>query len=143
MPSRISNFFIKLILSSPLYRLLGESFAVIRVTGWRTGRFYTTSINIQKQADGWLAISLRSRTWWRNLKNGQKADLLLSGQHMSVHGEVIEGREQVILGLKDYFKHYPGYAKYFQVPVNPAGDVDPSELKKIAAQRVLIHLSRQ
>ncbi len=67
MPSPIGNFFVKAIVNSPFHSLLGDSIAVISVDGWKTGRRVSTPINVRRELDGWIVISMRKRTWWRNL----------------------------------------------------------------------------
>ncbi len=140
MPSLIGNFFIRSIVNSPLHPLLGDSFGVITVTGVRTGRRYATPINIQPQGNGWIVVSMRERTWWRNLRQGRTAVLRTGGRKLSVRAEVIEGQDQVAAGLAAYFRQYPGYAKYFKVQLDPHGGIVPSELERLAAERVLIRL---
>ncbi|OGO67785.1 MAG: hypothetical protein A2Z37_02295 [Chloroflexi bacterium RBG_19FT_COMBO_62_14] len=46
MPSRLSNFIVKSTLTSALHPILGEGFAVITVAGGRSGRQYSTPINL-------------------------------------------------------------------------------------------------
>ncbi len=140
MPSLISNFFIKSIVNSPLHSILGESFGVITVTGIRTGRSYSTPINIQRQGEAWMVVSLRDRTWWRNLRAGRTAVLRAGGRQATVKAEVIEKPDQVAAGLAEYFRQYPGYAKYFKIHLDAQGRLDPPELERVAGERVLIRL---
>jgi hypothetical protein len=73
MPSSLDNFFIKTLIISPLHPLLDESFAVITVTGRRTGKPITTPINIVCVDSVLTVVSMRDRTWWRNLRKGRPA----------------------------------------------------------------------
>jgi hypothetical protein len=45
MPTPLGNFFMKTLIYSPLHPLLGGSFAVITVTGRKTGNLISTPIN--------------------------------------------------------------------------------------------------
>jgi deazaflavin-dependent oxidoreductase (nitroreductase family) len=136
----ISNFFMKAIINSPLHFLLGDSFAVITLTGRKTGRRYSTPINVKRQGETWYALSMRSRTWWRNLRGGGLAQLRVAGKQIAVRGEVVEGHDEVAAGLADYFRQYPGYAKYFDIRLGPDGQPDPKELRRVAGERVIIRL---
>ena len=80
MPSPLANFFMKSLINSPLHSLLGENFAVITVTGRKTGKPITTPVNTLP-VDGILTVlSQRDRTWWRNLRGGRMAQLRRAGQ---------------------------------------------------------------
>jgi deazaflavin-dependent oxidoreductase (nitroreductase family) len=140
VPSRLGNFFIKTIVTSPLHALLGDSFAVITVEGRKSGRHYTTPINVKRQGNAWLAVSMRDRTWWRNLRDGRPASMQVAGRRMTVHGEIVERHAEVVAGLKEYFRQYPGYAKYFHIHLGPDGKLNQAELGQAADERVLIRL---
>ena len=141
MPSTIGNFFMKSIVNSPLHPLLGNKFAVITVEGRQTGKLYSTPINVTKDGDLFIAVSLKSRSWWRNLRGGQLAKLRLSGKQYAVRGEVVEDRDRVADGLAHYFKQNPGYARHFGMRLAPDGELAKDELDRAANERVMIRLS--
>lgn len=140
MPTPIGNFFMKTLVNSPLHPLLGKSFAVITVTGCITGKSIETPINVVRVGETLMVISLRNRTWWRNLRGGRIAHLRNSGKKLQVLGEVVETPSEVAAGLADYFAQYPGYAKYINVRLGPDGKPDPQELVRVAGDHVLITL---
>ena len=140
MPSAIGNFFIKSLINSPLHPLVGESFAVITLTGRKTGQTISTPINIVRLGDMQTVISLRSRTWWRNLKDGRPAQLRHAGRRSKVRAEIVDAPAEVTAGMAAYFSQYPGYAKYFKLRTGTDGKPDPTELEKLASERVLIRL---
>jgi len=140
MPSLLGNFFIKTLINSPFHPLLGKSFAVITVTGCKTGKPISTPINTV-YIDGILTvISMRNRTWWRNLRKGRPAQLSRAGKRFKVRGEIVETPDQVTSGLEKYFAQYPGYAKYFNIRPGPDGKPDHRELMLQASERVLIRI---
>jgi deazaflavin-dependent oxidoreductase (nitroreductase family) len=140
MPSAIGNFFIKSIIHSPLHRLVGNDFAVITLTGRKTGQAISTPINLVRLGDTQTVISLRSRTWWRNLKDGRPAQLRHAGRRSNVRAEIVDTPAEVTAGMAIYFSQYPGYAKYFKLSTDMDGKPDPTELEKLASERVLIRL---
>jgi hypothetical protein len=140
MPTRLGNFFIKVLVNSPFYPVLGKSFAVITVTGRKSGRSISTPINTVEIDDLLTVISLRERTWWRNLRDGRTAQLQRSGTQIPVQGEVIESPEEIVSIMTKYFLQYPGYAKYFDVRTGPDGRLDPGQLEELGRQRVIIRL---
>ncbi len=140
MPDPISNFFIKTILNSPLHPMLGSGLAAITVAGRKTGKLVTTPINVVKEGGRFTVMSLKSRSWWRNLRGGQVAQLRVSGQPYSVRGEVVEGHAEVVDGLTGYFQRHPGYAKYFGVRLAADGQPIREDVERAADERVIIHL---
>ena len=141
MPTSIGNFFVKALVNSPLYPLLGSGFAVITVTGCKTGRNFSTPVNLIR-LDGTLTIiSLRNRTWWRNLRGGCLASLRHLGKQIPVRGETIESQEEIALFLVDYFRQNPTYAKYFKIRLGPDGILQTFDLESLATERVLVRLT--
>ena len=143
MPGVVSNFFMKTIINSPLHPLLGGSFAVITVEGRKTGRQYSTPVNVTQTGDGFTVVSLRSRTWWRNLRGGRLAQLRVSGKRYTVCGEVLERREEVIDGLARYFQEHPSYARHFGVRLDDGGQPVKDDLERVAGERVMIRLGSE
>ncbi len=141
MPGAISNFFMKAIVNSPLHPLLGKNFAVITFEGRKTGKRYSTPINVTQDGGAFTAVSLRNRTWWRNLRGGRQAQLRVSGRHYVVRGEVLEDHLAVADSLAQYFKLNPGYAKYFNVRLAPDGQPSGEDLDRAADERVIIRFN--
>ncbi|HTX90000.1 MAG TPA: nitroreductase family deazaflavin-dependent oxidoreductase [Anaerolineales bacterium] len=140
MPSLLGNFFIKALVNSPFHSILGNSFAVITVTGRKTGKPITTPINVATVGGVLTVISLRDRTWWRNLREARPAWLRRAGKRSRVRAELLEAPEAVQSNLQEYFAQYPGYAKYYQIPSGKDGKPDPRELEKLSDRHVIIHL---
>ncbi len=141
MPGAISNFFMKAIVNSPLHPLLGKNFAVITFEGRKTGKQYSTPINVTQDGGAFTAVSLRNRTWWRNLRGGRQAQLRVSGRQYVVRGDVLEDHKAVADGLAQYFKLNPGYAKYFNVHLASNGQPSGEDLDRAAGERVVIRFS--
>ena len=141
MPSTVGNLFMKAMINSPLHSLLGDSFAVITVTGRKTGRPISTPINVSRDEGSYIVVSMRNRTWWRNLRGNTQAQLRVKGKTFQVRGDVIEDPSAVREELRQYFRQHPGNAKYFNVRLTPEGEPDPEGLQHAAEERLLIRLS--
>jgi len=72
MPGKISNFFVASIINTPLHPMLGKNMAVITVTGSKTGKRYSTPVNVMRDGETFTVVSLRDRTWWHNLRGGNQ-----------------------------------------------------------------------
>lgn len=140
MPSRLANLLLAAIVNSPLHPVLGGALAVIAVRGRRSGKPIRTPVNVARVGDTLTIISRRERTWWRNVRSGQGAQLRLSGRNLQVRGEVLENAERVGEALAGYFAVRPGHAKYFNVRLQPDGTPAPDDVRAAAAGRVVIQL---
>ena len=141
MPGPISNFFMKAIINSPMHPLLGGNFAVITVEGRKTGRQFSTPVNVTQTGDGFTVVSLRSRSWWRNLRGGRPAQLRVSGKRYTVRGEVLERNDEVVDGLARYFQQHPSYAKHFGVRLDDGDQPVKDDLERVAGERVMVRLT--
>lgn len=128
------------LINSPLHIFLGKSFAVITVTGRKTGKPIETPINVVLNNQTIMVISLRNRNWWRNLRDGGVARLRNAGKQFQVRGEVIEIPAQVAIDLTDFFSKYPNYSKYLKVRIESDGKPNQKELERAAGESVLIKL---
>ncbi len=140
MPSTIGNWFMKAVLRSPFYPLLGNSFALITFKGRKTGKVYTTPVNVVKDDDRFTVVSLRSRNWWRNLRGSGSAMLRMDGREYSVRAQVLEDREMAAAGLQEHFRRHPGYARYLHVRLSPDGQPVREDLERAAEEGVVIRL---
>jgi hypothetical protein len=141
MPNRLANFFMKAAIRSPFHGILGPSFGVVMIRGRKSGRRISLPVNVIEQPDGSLLIvSMRNRTWWRNLQGGATAELRRAGRTVSVRTDVELEGGAVLHGLEDYFARYPGYAKYFDIPMDSGGKPDAARLREVAGERVLVRL---
>ena len=140
MPTPIGNYFMKMLINSPLHFLLGTSFAVITVTGRRSGKPITTPINVVRIDSELIVISMRNRTWWRNLRGGRTASLRHDGKRFPVRGEIVEAPAEVAAELISYFQQKPGYGKYFNIHIDPNGNPDASEMGRVAGECILVRL---
>jgi deazaflavin-dependent oxidoreductase (nitroreductase family) len=140
MPSSFSNAFIKTIVNSPLHRMLGPNFAVLTVTGRKSGKDISFPVNAFRQGDFFTVITLRERNWWRNLQSEPRARLRIDGKKYEVAGEVVETQDEIIKCLRQYFCENPEVAKYFNVRLSPEGQAKPEDLEKAAAGRLVVRL---
>jgi hypothetical protein len=140
MPGKFGNFIMKTMVQSPLHALVGDNLAVIMVEGSKTGKRYSTPINVVKDGEGFTVTSLRSRTWWRNLRDGKTAQLHVAGRKLPVQAEVVEDDAGVMKVLTEYFIAHPVYAKYYKVRLDDGGEPNLEDIRREAEQRVVVRL---
>ncbi len=140
MPSLFGNTFIKFIVNSRLHRILGPNFAVLSVTGRKSGKTISFPVNAFRQGDTFTVITFRERSWWRNLQSQPRASLRIGGESYAVDGEVVETQAEIIECLGQYFAEFPDVAKYFNIQMAPDGQANPEDVTRAAADRLVVHL---
>lgn len=81
--NRVVNPVVRLLLKSPLYRLM-PGVMLITVTGRHSGRAYTTPVQYALVEDRVFVLTRANRRWWRNVRGGADVELRLRGK--SRHG---------------------------------------------------------
>jgi deazaflavin-dependent oxidoreductase (nitroreductase family) len=141
---RTGNIFFSGILRSPLHGLVSRNFMLVSVTGRKSGKIYTTTVNYHRLGEALQVISLRERTWWRNLRGEDaSATVRLMGKDVQARGKVIEDEQGVADALAAYLKQAPDNAKYFQVTLDPAGEPRSEDLQQAAKGRVMVEFQLQ
>ena len=136
------NTFMTILLCSPLHFLVSSGMMVLTCTGRKSGRKISVPIGYQLQPDGSLiTTSMRSRTWWRNLRGGAPVVLRLRGNDRQATAEVYEDKQTVANTLGAYLTRSPGMGKYFKVSFDAGGQPIAGDLRRAADERVTIHFT--
>ena len=128
------------LLRSPLHGFISKSFMLVTVTGYKTGKVYTTPVNYSREGNMLTIVSLRSRTWWRNLRGGRPVTVRLQGQDRSASGTVFEDDAGVTSELAAYLQKNSPLAKYFSVSLDANGQPQSNDVAQAARARVVIQL---
>lgn len=128
------------VLRSPLHAILDKNFLLVKVTGRKSGKVYSTPVNYLRDGQTLWVTSTRTRTWWRNLRGGAPLEVLLAGRKLKARGEAITDADAVADGLVSYFQKAPQVAKYFNVRLDAAGQPNREDCARAAKERVLIKI---
>jgi len=141
--SQLGNPILTALLRSPLHAMMDSGTMLISVTGRRSGRIYTTPVNYLPDGDRLTIISLRERTWWRNLRDGAEVGLHLRGTPRRGRASVIEDEASVAGALGGYLRRVPAYARFLGVHLATNGEPEGEGLANAARTRVIvtIHLA--
>jgi deazaflavin-dependent oxidoreductase (nitroreductase family) len=134
------NSVITWLLRTPLHGILSKHFMLLTVTGNKTGKVYTTPVNYFRQGNTLTIVSLRNRTWWRNLRGGRPVTIRLQGQDMPASGTVFEDDTGVTSQLATYLQRNPQLAKYFSVSLDAGGQPKRDEVARAAKDRVIVQI---
>ena len=136
----VGNPFMKAILRSPLHPMMSKSVAVLSVSGKKSGKVYTFPVNYQRDGDEVWIMSMRSRTWWKNLRSGAKVIIRLMGIDFNAWGEVYEELQDVTHHLRDFILRSPAYGNYLKVSMDSVGNPNSGDITKAAESRVMIRI---
>src|SRR5438477_11275408 len=93
--ARYSSPFVRFVLATPLHRIMSSQLMLLRFTGRKTGRSYTTPVGYV--LDGNSLLVPAGGAWRRNLEAGPRASVRLRGAGRPVTAEV--GREPALADL--------------------------------------------
>lgn len=122
-----------------LRRWLGRTFAVITVTGSRTGRRYTTPVQYFRDGDRYLVLSQRRRRWWRNIRSRPDVELLVRGEVIRAGATIADGEAARAL-LAMCLEQNPRVAKFYGIAVDDAGSVPPESVDELLEHLVVISI---
>ena len=132
------NQFNRIILPTALHKITSKATLLIRFTGKKSGKSFTTPVNYTQIGNTLRITSLCTRHWWRNLKTNPEVTIILRGKEVNGVAEVIEERGAVANELNHYLTPAPGMARYFNVTSNPDGSFDEKDLFNTADGRVVV-----
>ena len=161
------NPIIKFLLLSPLHGFASKDILLLEYTGRRSGKNITVplsyireeldegvveggennifdkggegdSSNVVHEAD-YLILSLRKRTWWRNLRGSAPVRLRVRGRWISGVGEAIEDKKKAAHDLGLYIQKQTYLAKYFEVRMED-GKPDSEDLAREAEKRLMVRV---
>ena len=138
--SPLSNPLMKMILRSPFHSWVSNKLMLITVAGRKSGKLYTTSVFYQRQGDVLSVISMRSDTWWRNLRGGAPVTLRLQGQDVKAQAIVIEDEQSVAASLMPLLQQAPDSAKLIGMTLDSNGQFKSEEVAKAAPSWVMVQV---
>jgi len=128
------------LLKSPLHGFISKNVMLTTVTGRKSGKQISTPTNYLRDGNTLWVISWRERTWWKNLRGGAKARVLLAGRGVEGRGQVIEEGKAVAQSLFEYYSKVPQVAKYVQIGLDAAGVPVSADCERAAQKMVMVRI---
>jgi deazaflavin-dependent oxidoreductase (nitroreductase family) len=133
------NPIMKLILRSPLHAPISERIMIIRFTGRKSGRKYSTPVSYFR--DGDRVVCFTHSPWWKNIGDGAAVTVRIRGEEMQGHAVAIHGD----VGCKseklaEMLKAVPGDAGFYNVHFDENGDPNREDVERAVQDAVLIHI---
>lgn len=131
-PKPWMNTAMRTAMSLPIVRrILGKTFAIITVTGARTGREYSTPVQFVKIGDDHVVLSQIHRRWWRNIRNRPDVVLTIAGKAMPGQGVVPTGDDARQI-LAEVMAGNVRAAKFYGIQLDEDGAIDPVDVERLA-----------
>jgi hypothetical protein len=133
---RFLNPLMKLVLRSPLHRLVSKQFMLLTVTGRKTGRAYT--VPVVRHRFGETLIVFAAGSWRRNLRGGAPVRVVLDGVERAGRAELEEDPDRVAEAYKMRLDEL-GVAKARDLGLRVTGGRSPTaeEIKPVVAERAI------
>ena len=126
----IGNWFVSVLLRSPLHRMMSGSVDLVRYQGHRSGRQITTPTQYATYGDGIVILVARheTKTWWRNFVAERDIDVLISGVWRPMTARAVIGADEPELAaslMESYLHRFPKAKRL-------SSDLDPEAAAKQA-----------
>ena len=132
------NGIMRWLISSPLHFFVSKNMMLLTYTGRKSGKTYTTPVNYWHDGAALMTVSLRERTWWRNLRGGAPVTVRLQGKDVTGTAVAHEDDATVTHMLQNYLQQFPQMAKYFDVALDAKGEPVVSDISTAAQSRVFV-----
>lgn len=138
---QIGNALTAAVLCSPLHWIISKNSLLLAIAGSKSGHKFTLPVNYFQDGDVLYITSLRTRTWWRNLRGGAPVKVRLAGRNMYVRGNLVEDGTDVLENFKHFFQHNPEVARYFGVRLESNDQPNTQDISNLAEERVLVKVN--
>jgi len=139
-PAPWVNRSMRAMLTTPgLRHFLGKAFAVITVTGSKTGRRYTTPVQYLRQGPEYVVLSQHGRMWWRNIRTRPQVELLVQGRTITGRAEIADADTAPGV-LRVCLEQNPRVAKFYRIQPQPGGAIDPTAIDLLLERVVVIRI---
>ncbi len=129
----------KLMLRSPLHRMVSNTILLISFRGRKTGKTYTTPV-CYSQYGNEVHIFTHAG-WWKNLLGGASVSLRLRGQDVQGTADAIaEDKRVVAAGLAAHLQKVPSDCRYYGVTLDGQGKPNQQEVEKAVQSVVMIRV---
>ena len=107
--NRLINPVVRLLLRSPLHRLLSGSLAILSYQGRKTGHWHSLPCMYARDGQDLYIIPGHPdrKVWWRNLRQPTPVRLRLQGHDLDGTATASSDPEAVAAGLRRYLARYP------------------------------------
>ena len=135
------NRLVALMLRTPfVQRVVGKTFALLTVTGAKTGRRYTVPVQYLMRDGEFVVGTLRTRRWWRNVRTHPEVEMRIAGAWMDGLARIASDDEERSF-LTDLLATEPKFAKFYGLEPDESGMVSNEEVEQLLEHVVHLFVS--
>lgn len=137
------NRMVALMLRTPLVqRVVGKTFALLSVTGAKTGQRYTTPVQYLTHDGEVVVLSQRTRTWWKNVRSRPEVEMRIEGVRTAGLARIASDEEAHSV-LAECLQRAPRVAKFYGLEVDADGVVGDEEVGRLLERVKVIVVTPQ
>jgi deazaflavin-dependent oxidoreductase (nitroreductase family) len=125
---RSGDAIVRLLLRSPVHRMLSSRLLLIRVVGRKTGRTYVHPVGYVEY-EGALLIGTAG-TWRRNLRPDEPVTIRLRGRDYQADAEVITAEAEAAELYRVILRRNPVHGRFAGIGIDPDGRPNHSDLHR-------------
>lgn len=134
------NRLMRILLNSPLHRLMSGSVMVVYFTGRRTGRRRSTPVRYLRESDSTVeCLTGRETGWWPNFLEPRDVELQLAGRRVAARAHARpDDTDRKSSVLRETLKRFPADAPYHGILVKRGQEIAPAQFEEAVARDVVV-----
>lgn len=108
---KVLNPFMIWLLQSPFHYLVSQHIMLISVRGRKTSTTYTTPVEYGMDNDAVYVITGQRYTWWKNLRGGNEAELLIKGKLRSGRAQINSDSQTILDTFRKIYPNRNGFER--------------------------------
>lgn len=136
----VVNRVMRLLLHSPLHRLMSGNVMVLFFRGRRTGQRRWTPVRYLREGeDGVFCLTGRETGWWPNLLGEASVELQLAGRRVAATAQALpDDAERKDAALRRMMERFPADAAYHGIVLRRGEAISEEQYRQAVARDVLV-----
>lgn len=136
----VINRVMRLLLHSPLHRLMSGNIMVVYFRGRRTGRPGWTPVRYLPEGEGGvLCLTGRETGWWPNFLDAAPVELQLAGRRVAATAQALpDDAERKNAALRRMLGRFPADAAYHGIAARRGQPISDEQYRQAVARDVLV-----
>ena len=134
------NRLMRILLNSPLHRLMSGSVMIIYFTGRKTGKRRATPVRYLTESDTCVVcLTGRETGWWPNFLEPRDVELQLAGRRIAARAHSRPNdTDRKSSVLRETLRRFPADAPYHGIVVKRGQEVAPAQFEAAVARDVVV-----
>jgi len=117
LEQHVANPILRVVLRSPIHRLVSGTLVLLSYEGRQSGRRFTTPVAYERDGTDVVVTTFRDEAvWWRNFRDGHPATLWLRGEPVDATGRASTDEAVVADWLETLADRDSRLLSFFDVP---------------------------